>query len=325
MCAGHGEDCDGDTGFFNPATKCCTYFPDLPNFLVGRAIANDNPGAAALRSIIDNDADERGGATLRTVQPNAKFATIYSHHRQEGFGHDPEMLCPYAIESNGPSGPLCGIWKQRNSVCSTWFCKHERGLTGVRFWQALQGFLTRMEWALSWWAIAQVLDDPGAAVSAGPPDIDIRVKISLRHDAWRLWKGSRTSFYEACSDAVETLSAEEAVVLAGMDGHMARLAMQKRFDALVSDEIPDRLRSSTYHVLKADGQRVTVQSRSCVEPFEAPAALLPLLHHFDGRSTAETLESIRQETRVRLDPKLVRRLHDFGILETPSSDGAATS
>ena len=56
---------DEGVGFFNPVTKCCTYFPDVPNFLVGRAIAVDTPGAAALRAFVDS------GSGTRTNVPGA--------------------------------------------------------------------------------------------------------------------------------------------------------------------------------------------------------------------------------------------------------------
>jgi len=29
--------------YFNPQTKCCTYLPQLPNFLVGRILADETP------------------------------------------------------------------------------------------------------------------------------------------------------------------------------------------------------------------------------------------------------------------------------------------
>ncbi len=315
MCAGHDEVVDADFGYYNPATKCCTYFPELPNFLAGRAMANDNPGAAALRAIVEDPREIRGGATLRSVQSNAKIATLYAHHSKSGFGRDPEMLCPYVIDADGPTGPRCGIWKQRNAVCSTWFCKHGKGMTGVRFWQTLQGFFTRLEWSLSWWAITQVLVRPGDAISAGTPEADLRIRLALRPDAWKLWPGSRRSFYESCAEAVEDLSMEEAIAIGGIDAQLTQMALKSRFEELHEVDLPERLRVAPYSILRANPKRATLQAKSGTEPIEAPAALLPLLPHFVGDDTEETLESIREQTQIRLDPKLVRRLYDFGLLE----------
>ncbi|MCC6144871.1 MAG: hypothetical protein IT368_13780 [Candidatus Hydrogenedentes bacterium] len=314
MCSHHAPRLDSGIGFYNKATKCCTYFPDIPNFLAGRAVAHDNPGAAALRAMIENDSDLRGKASMRAIQPNAKFATVYAHHHKEGFGRDPELLCPYAIEKDSDTGPLCGIWQQRNSVCSTWFCKHGRGLTGTRFWQAVQGLFGSLEWGLSWWAIAEVLDEPAEVFSLGEARVNEGNRIALRPDAWRHWKGSRISFYEACADHVERLSAREAISIAGMDARLYQTELGTRFHQLVAGEAPERLRTAAFSILNQEGQRATLQALNCSEPVQAPAMLVPLLRHFDGRPTGEVLEEIREETRIRLDPKLLRRLFDFGIL-----------
>jgi hypothetical protein len=43
----------GDGLYFNPATRCCTYFPELPNFLVGRILVDDDPALAAGRARVE--------------------------------------------------------------------------------------------------------------------------------------------------------------------------------------------------------------------------------------------------------------------------------
>src|SRR5215813_7928721 len=43
----------GSAHFFNPRTKCCTYLPELPNFLVGRILADSDPQSAAGRATVE--------------------------------------------------------------------------------------------------------------------------------------------------------------------------------------------------------------------------------------------------------------------------------
>lgn len=314
MCAGSGGCGENTLELYNPATKCCTYFPELPNYLVGRAIGVDTPGAQALRNFIEDDQDTRGVATLRSVRPDAKIATIYSRHHQEGFGQDIEMLCPYAIPSSAGEGPLCGIWKQRNSVCSTWFCKHTKGVTGYHFWRSLQGLLASLERSLSWWAITQVLQTPAAAISVSAFRVDRRNEITLRADAWKQWPGSRAAFYEACAEHVERLSAREAIAIAGMEGQLHEIELNSRYGSLHAQELPPRLQVAPFKIVGQDGRRTILQPTQWPEALDAPAALVPLLRYFDGRPTEAAIEAIRLETQTRLDPKLVRRLYDFGIL-----------
>lgn len=314
MCADTSVDLTQDMGYYDRSLKCCTYFPDLPNFLVGRALAGENPGAAALGAFVEGR-DEGGVATLLSVAPNAKFATIYDHHSKAGFGRDPELLCPYAIEKEAAAGSRCGIWQQRNGVCSTYFCKHVKGQTGFQFWQTLRGLLGALEWSLAWWAVTELVDDPAAVFTAGAVRAGDRNAIALRPDAWRFWPGTRTSFYESCAERVEALSADEAVAIAGATARLYGIELQQRYGTLRETEPPAHLQATPFNVLKQDGARATIQALTCSEPFEAPAALVPLLAHFDGTAPVdETIESIREITRVRLDRKLVRRLYDFGIL-----------
>ena len=37
---------------FEPSTKCCTFLPELPNFLVGAMLADTDPAAAEGRASV---------------------------------------------------------------------------------------------------------------------------------------------------------------------------------------------------------------------------------------------------------------------------------
>jgi len=54
--------------FFDPATKCCTYIPSLPNFLIGRILDDASPEAAPGRASIERRIDERVGVTPLGMQ-----------------------------------------------------------------------------------------------------------------------------------------------------------------------------------------------------------------------------------------------------------------
>jgi hypothetical protein len=48
---------------------------------------------------------------------------------------------------------------------------------------------------------------------------------------------------------------------------------------------------------------------------------MEVLHRFDGRPTSDVLQSISDEEGLELDPTLVLKLVDFGILEAVSGGG----
>ena len=50
------------------------------------------------------------------------------------------------------------------------------------------------------------------------------------------------------------------------------------------------------------------------DPLELPRLLVDVLPYFDGRPTVEALRRIRAGRRVNVQPGLVRRLVDFGVL-----------
>jgi hypothetical protein len=95
-------------GAFNADTKCCTFTPTLPNFLVGAALADSTLSPFGRRSLLDRIAARRG------VSPFGLLGEPAVDPR--GFGRDPALLCPHY------DGGVCGIWPHREAVCTTYYC-----------------------------------------------------------------------------------------------------------------------------------------------------------------------------------------------------------
>jgi hypothetical protein len=147
---------------FDPDTKCCTYVPTLPNFLVGLILNDDDPAAIAGRTSIERRIAAGIGVTPLGLQSDPRYALIYKHAGGELFGRTSGLRCPHYLPADGGQ---CGIWRHRNAVCTTWFCKHERGRVGQRFWDALLVLLTLVERHLGLWA-ANELDEPRLSPAA---------------------------------------------------------------------------------------------------------------------------------------------------------------
>jgi hypothetical protein len=64
-----------------------------------------------------------------------------------------------------------------------------------------------------------------------------------------------------------------------------------------------------------------VVSYNAYDPLDLSLDLFRVLGYFDGRPTAEALETIAAEEGLRLHPDLLRRLVDHGIL-IPAEDAA---
>src|SRR5262245_29498225 len=53
MCDSEGDHQKPGSTLFNPESKCCTYLPRLPNYLVGMILADDDPAIAAGRRTVE--------------------------------------------------------------------------------------------------------------------------------------------------------------------------------------------------------------------------------------------------------------------------------
>ena len=165
---------------YSRATKCCTFLPQLPNFLYGALLAEQperfEPGADQLRTPM---------GLLARPGYQARYREMVS---AGSFGLEVGMRCPYYE----PEAGACGVWAFREAQCSTWFCNHEHGAHGRELWVAVRAWLGGVEAALTLWCVRE----RGVAVAeAGREDAD----------AWGHWWGREREYYEDCAAAVDGL------------------------------------------------------------------------------------------------------------------------
>ena len=137
-------------GVHHPNTRCCTYFPEVPNFLLGLALQDPNS-----RGLIETQINH--GHILPTGQQidAGQYHTAVKSYAQNRFGELTDLVCPFL----DPETIQCGIYAYRNSVCSTFFCENDHAETGHQFWEKTQDLVGHIEIALSQAAMqAQGLD-----------------------------------------------------------------------------------------------------------------------------------------------------------------------
>lgn len=311
--------------YFHPSTKCCTYVPTLPNFLVGRLLNGADPVSAfGMNSLQQRIATGVGVTPLGLAQPPT-FALLYRHTREAAFGRSPSMRCPHY----DPDGGRCGIWKHRPSVCTTWFCKHERGAVGRRFWMSVHQLLTEVETRLSRWcvleldpgdeAIERLMATVGLPVNPRPPVLDDMTAARTDAAMWGRWRGRELDFFRACANLVEPLPWSDVAAIAGVDARAFAGVARRAYHALNDLSLPPRLTVAPFKVLALEPERCVVIGYSGQDPLDLPPELMAALPSFDGRPTDIVLRDIEATHHVRLEPALVRRLLDFGLLSDASS------
>jgi hypothetical protein len=318
--------------FYSPVTKCCTFLPELANFLVGGILRDDDPALAAGRRTIEQRIDAGIDVTPLGLGRSAKYSLLYNQGRR-GFGHAKSMECPHHL----PDG-RCGVWRHRESTCATWFCKHDRGVVGQRFWGRLHDLLATIERKLTVWCVLQQGIEAGlletmfagrrlaaAAGAAGldASDLDGETDPRAYRTAWGAWAGRERDIYRRSAELVAGLTWEDVMRIGGVELDVHARLTRAAYGTLLSDEVPSRLRPRELRVLMSSAQKAQVVTYSEIDPLAVPRVLLDVLHHFDGRPTGEVLQEIDEQHDLRLKPGLLRKLVDFAILGPADGDDAA--
>ncbi len=326
MCPEGPHRPSGSDYFFDPRTKCCTYIPELPNFLVGRMLSDDDPAFAAGRATVEKRLAEGLGISPLGIGRSPTQRFLYALTTQAmAFGRNPDLRCPHYLE--GEAGN-CGIWRHRSSICATWFCKYVRGAVGFHFWRTLLQLLMTTEVNLAQWCICEL--DPGnealerlfgmPSADAAPTDpvrsgaLDGRMDDATRQTVWGRWYGRDRAFFQACGRLVEGLSWSDVSKLGGSDLQLQERLVRLSYEQLRSTALPARLRVGSFQIVQVTTGHYRIRSYSALDPLDVPKAIMDALPHFDGRSTEAVVQEIAMQKGRILDDSLLRRLVDFQIL-----------
>jgi hypothetical protein len=296
---------------FDPATKCCTYVPTLPNFLVGLVLEDDDPAALAGRVSIERRIAAGTGVTPLGLQPDPHYVLIYKHAGHELFGRTRGLRCPHYLPGDGGQ---CGIWRHRNAVCATWFCKFERGRVGKRFWDALLQLLTMVERHLGLWAVGEL----GEPIDGLGPALLPYYATGLPGPAstWSgRWAGRAQEFYRETARLVEPLTWSQVREIGGMELALIAGQLRAAYGAVRAGEVPSHLRLGAVNTVERDGGTVALTGYNTNDMLLLPKPLADSLERFDGRRpTAQVCAEIASQGESQFDQTAVRRLVDFGIL-----------
>lgn len=319
-----GESRVSSSHYFKPETKCCTYLPALPNFLVGRILEDDDPAAGYGRATTLKRLEDGVAVTPLGLGQSPVFALLYHHSDESVFGRTRTLRCPHYIEEGG----RCGIWRHRHSVCATWFCKHERGNVGFAFWrESLLPLLWELEKSLSHWCVLKLdlgsdalkylfeqSDDSFEPTDLSASALDREVDRDAYQRLWGDWPGREKDFFIECSRLVNALSWEEVLNTCGANARVRARITEDAYRRLLSDEIPAELKVGPMQLVQIRPGLNRLTTYSHYDPVDIPSELLELLPYFNGRSTSEALNTIRNEKGLTLEPTLVRKMVDFALL-----------
>jgi Fe-S-cluster containining protein len=300
--------------YFRPDTKCCTYQPHLPNYLVGAILADTEPAMAEGQRRIRAHIARRVGVTSRWLAPSRKRTAIFRAARDSSFGRSTLLRCPY-LSGEG----LCTVWRHRDSVCSTFFCKYDSGADGQTYWRAVDAYLRRVELALAQHAVTTL-----APSLAEPPRPMDQMSLEELEDRppndddyasfWGEWRGREEELYLAAFELVSGLLPADLDRIVGAKPEELA-ALEAAFAQLQAPVLPRKLALDLYRppVVLEDG--VVVGTYSKYEPIKLTPDLFEVLKELrEGETVAEFRARLLREHEVDVPEALLLELHQFRVL-----------
>lgn len=300
---------------YQPDLKCCTFYPDLPNYLVGAILCDTRPEREAGRQRIESAIQAGVGVSPYGITAPKVRELLYAHGDSGAFGNSAALLCPYFDREQHN----CTIWAFRNAVCTTFFCKFNDGRAGHHFWSQVKAYLSFIQVLLSEVAAHALGMDLNALpenplsnnerpVRLSAADLDGRVDDDAYRRLWAEHHGAEAEFYRACYRHVVDLDPDQVARLAGFQGQRLLAAVQNAKAAIDQPKLPQKLQRHPAGRLHEEGPEQTI-----AEGFNGLTVMPTLLWRFvtecDGRRPTEAVIAAFEEVHgVEIDRDLIANL-----------------
>lgn len=305
---------------FAPDTKCCTFIPQFSNYLAGAVFADNDPSLDEGRKKLRETIKSRKGIFPHGIYPTKKYSILYELGKAEGFGKSLTLKCPYFLEGKFN----CGLWKYREAVCATWFCKHLAQQSGHLFWNSVTKCLKYIEECLIAYILKKeklpVIHPYGENKNISYEDLD---ELPLKNDEysyrWGIWEGKEEEFYIRSYQYFISLTNEDFLNLMGINFQILLDEVQEKYDALM--EIPEIMLADPSHVLpEIKNGTYRIELKTWIErndSYITHAIDFPsvVIDTFDGElSTTKVLEIIEKNYGIIVGKDILIALYQHGIL-----------
>ncbi len=192
-----------ETHNYRADCRCCTYFPQIPNFSLGLALKDPDSEHIVKKLVKDGSALPEGSQ----FSPK-QFYDSTKDFTDELFGSSTSVTCPFM----DPKEPVCGIYPNRNSICATFFCENDHGEKGFEYWDRIQALAGQIETSICQWAMDEIGLDTSDYIERMNSLSDKIDELSdpssgtwshsIRKFLWGEWFNRETEFFEKCADLV---------------------------------------------------------------------------------------------------------------------------
>lgn len=224
--------------YYAPELKCCTFYPYLPNFLVGAILSDPSKIYDGARDVLRQKISRRHYSLPCGMVAPIRYQIEFKENKKEKFGKEQSWLCPYYNKSN----QNCGVWRYRGVVCTTFYCRSSFGRMGKNRWALMSDYLSYVEMALMEEALVMLDFSPRQVVELlGYLNRDQGTKMELCSWALlpkksrQLWNGyfdEQEVFFKKCYQIVNKIKRKNFEEIIGIQG----LELEAQTEKVLSNE-----------------------------------------------------------------------------------------
>jgi Fe-S-cluster containining protein len=313
-------------GYFSPNVKCCSFFPKIPNFLVGALLNSIEPELQEGRERMKKKIRSRIGITPGWVGPTRKYRLLFEAARSSSFGRSRSLLCPFFIDESG----LCSIWKFREIDCSTFFCKHDHGQDSLNVWHSLEYTMSLVEETLATYAMRTVLQLPDAYIARKKWKIinhisqyELENRPPPEQEYKRLWFQSEldeVEYYKQCFQVISTLTKEEfsKLVQDAEDIHSAFQQLEKLQRVDANKELPTSLIVNPHaRMMDINNEHTLFVAYRKFHPVTMVSEIKEVIAYFSSaRKVKDVQQEIFEKENIEIPDDIFLLLYQMRILTT---------
>lgn len=208
---------------YDPSLKCCTFHPFLPNYLVGQILLDEKSNPTFITETLKHKISNRIFVLPLGIVAPLKFQVELLNLKQKKFGNAQDWLCPYYDKVQN----RCGIWQNRGSVCTSFYCESSKNKSGLNYWKKSLDYLSAIEMGLAEEALARLDFSPRQVsdqleffnrkeLSAQEKKLNRLSKKTFN----KIWNGTHDieAFYVKTLDVVKSLKRQDVKSLMGEHG-----------------------------------------------------------------------------------------------------------
>jgi len=305
---------------FSRDSKCCTHYPNLPNYLIGGILSNTTPELEAGRYRIRKTIKSRIGVTPHGILRPKKYSLLLKNNEKEFFGRSKSLICPFYERQKGK----CTILPFWYGICNTWFCKYVAGEDGWLFWTTLRKYLNNVEKILVQYTLYNMGWDPQRINLPELPSISLTLQEvddqppnqETYRDLWRDWVNREEDFYKETFRLVSALTLKTFEKIAGISQKVLLEEVKMKQKSLLKPNLPKILkRNPSLRVEKKGDESYCLVGYSALDPLEVSKRIYDLLDFFDGKRTNQQVcRLIRKHIGAMPDQDLLISLYQFRVL-----------